>query len=138
MLLYILILMLLCMQNVTLYRIPDHLINRTDYLEKKKRYGKHHLITYSIYSGLNSKTDTLTLKDLYLRMLMTIRGVSAEKASSLMKIYPTPNQLLQAYKFMSEEEAKGLAKEMTKDNIGRRRWGQSLSEKLWEVWGKRQ
>ncbi|KAG2224874.1 hypothetical protein INT45_008056 [Circinella minor] len=124
--------------NVTLYRIPDHLISRTDYLEKKKRYGKNHLITYSIYSGLNSKSDTLTLKDLYLRMLMAIRGVSAEKASSLMTIYPTPSQLLQAYKFKSEEEAKGLAKKMTKDSIGRRRWGQSLSEKLWEVWGKSQ
>ncbi|KAI9261458.1 hypothetical protein BDA99DRAFT_511408 [Phascolomyces articulosus] len=125
--------------NVTLYRIPDHLINRNDYVEQKKRYGDHHLITYTMYSGLNSKTDTLTLKDLYLRMLMTIRGVSAEKAQSLIKIYPTPIQLLQAYDFKSDQEGKDLAKEMTKNSIGnRRRWGTQLSEKLWEIWGQRQ
>ncbi|KAI9484864.1 hypothetical protein BDB00DRAFT_878353 [Zychaea mexicana] len=122
--------------NVTLYRIPDHTITRINYLEQKNRLGKHHHITYPLYSELNSKNDTLTLKDLYLRMLMTIRGVSAEKASALTKIYPTPCHLLRAYEMKSEDEGKALAREATKDAISRRRWGQQLSEKLWEVWGQ--
>ncbi|KAI8141059.1 hypothetical protein BJV82DRAFT_671051 [Fennellomyces sp. T-0311] len=121
--------------NATLYRIPAHAVTRTGYLEQKKRLGKNHLVSYPIFSELNSKSDTLTIKDVYLRMLMTVRGVSAEKASALMKIYPTPYQLLQAYASITEEEGKALARKATKDGIQRRRWGQQLSERLWEVWG---
>ncbi|KAI9314142.1 hypothetical protein BX666DRAFT_1970750 [Dichotomocladium elegans] len=124
--------------GVTLHRVPDHSITRENYLDKKKQLNKHQVITYTLYSQLNSKSDTQTLKDVYMRMLLTVRGVSVEKAVALMKVYPTPHALLKAYAAVSTpEEGKNLARESTKDGISRRRWNAALSLRLWEVWGQR-
>ena len=68
-------------------------------------------------------------------MLMTIRGVNAERALSLMKVYPTPKSLLMAFRSKPPEEAKNLAKIATQEHINRRRWGTKISESLYEVWG---
>ncbi|KAF7720894.1 Crossover junction endonuclease mus81 [Apophysomyces ossiformis] len=126
-------------QNVTLFRIPEHLISRQDFLNLKGTYTRSateaFVVTYPIYNQLNSKYGTCVLQDLYIRMLMTIRGVSVEKASALIKVYPTPHKLLQAMRAANEQDGKNLAKEATKHGISRRRWGASLSERLWQVWG---
>lgn len=125
-------------QGVTLYRIPEHIVSRQNYLEIRREHDRNHVISYPLFNHLNSKTSTLTVRDLYLRMLMTVRGVSAEKAAALMKRYPTPKALLEAYCSSNANSVVGktLAHDATKDGISRRRWGNSLSEKLWCVWGQ--
>ncbi|KAG0183365.1 Crossover junction endonuclease mus81 [Apophysomyces sp. BC1034] len=126
-------------QNTTLYRIPEHLVCRQDFLHLKETYGSSSteafVVTYPLYNRLNSKYGTSMLQDLYMRMLMTIRGVSVEKASALIKVYPTPRKLLEAMKAVDEDEGKMLAKEATKNGISRRKWSGPLSERLWQVWG---
>jgi hypothetical protein len=52
-----------------------------------------------------------------------------------MKIYPTPAALLQVLSGKTAEQGKTLAKDATKDQIARRRWNTSTSEKLYEIWG---
>lgn len=123
-------------QGVTLHRIPEHSVSRQNYEELKKRLDKHHFISYPLYNRLNSKTETVTLHDVYLRMLMTIRGVSAEKALALARIYPTPVSLLRAFSAADEAEGKKLAQNATRDGITRRRWTNPLSERLYKVWGQ--
>lgn len=78
----------------------------------------------------------MTLHDIYLRMLMTIRGVSAEKAMALARVYPTPVSLLRAFSGTNEQEGKKLAQNATKDGINRRRWNNPLSERLYKIWGQ--
>ncbi|KAI8340249.1 hypothetical protein BC941DRAFT_419916 [Chlamydoabsidia padenii] len=130
-------------KNIKLQEIPTRLINKSNYITLKNELSPpgptisstHYVIPYTIYNQLNSKSGTSTLQDLYIKMLMTIRGVNAEKAQSLIRVYPTPYHL---FKAMDEagDNAKQLATRATKNGITRRRWPSSASERLWEVWGK--
>ncbi|KAI8089851.1 uncharacterized protein BX664DRAFT_264129, partial [Halteromyces radiatus] len=145
-------------KNVTLQEIPTRFINRTNYLALKNELtptislqqrqqqqedhaANYHVIPYHIFNQINSKSKSSTLQDLYTKMLMTIRGVTAEKAYSLGRIYPTPYHLLRAMKAANQDSShpnrgKELAMLATKDAIQRRRWTATLSERLWDVWGK--
>ncbi|KAI8985247.1 hypothetical protein BDB01DRAFT_721807 [Pilobolus umbonatus] len=126
-------------QSKPLHTIPEDIVDRDNYLEIKKGYQDRkdgdYLITYALYHQLNAKNSVVTVHDVYMRMLMTIRGVNAEKALSLMKVYPTPHSLLKAYSSYSETEGKLLAKNATRNQIIRRRWGSQISERLYQIWG---
>ncbi|KAI7908267.1 putative DNA repair protein Mus81 [Cokeromyces recurvatus] len=130
--------------ETTLYSIQDHIVTRQNYLNLKDAYrnkqaneeGKvAYLVNYSLFSQLNAKNGPISLHEVYLRMLMTIRGINAERALSLMKVYPTPRSLLLAFKGKTLDEAKNLAKVATQGQISRRRWGKEASDKLYQVWG---
>lgn len=72
---------------------------------------------------------------MFARFLMTIRGVSAEKAYELKRTFQTPYMLMKAFDDCADiEEEQLLAKRCTSSSISRRRWGPSLSKKLWEIW----
>lgn len=128
-------------QDFTLHAIPGHIITRQNYLDLKQAYKKKagkkeaYLVSTPLFGQLNSKNGSTSVHEVYLRMLMTIRGVNAEKALSLMKVYPTPKSLLTAFQGKSPEEAKDLAKVATQDQINRRRWGAKISESLYAIWG---
>lgn len=135
-------------QNTTLYAIPDHIIQRQTYLKLKEAYRakaalakqlgnkkEAYLINYTMFGELNTKSGTTTLHEVYLRMLMTTKGVNAERALSLMKVYPTPHALLKAFQGKTIQEAKNMVKDATADQISRRRWGAQISERLFEIWG---
>lgn len=129
--------------NTTLYSIPGHIITRQNYLELKAAYKRRaaptkkeaFLVSYPLFGQLNAKNGSTSLHEIYLRMLMTIKGCNAERALSLIKAYPTPHALLNAFKGKSPEEAKNLAKDATQGYISRRRWGPQLSQKLYHIWG---
>ncbi|KAI9470593.1 MAG: crossover junction endonuclease MUS81 [Benjaminiella poitrasii] len=130
--------------RTTLYSIPGHIVTRQNYLDLKDVYREKqaseegkvaYLVNYPLFSQLNTKNGSTSLHEVYLRMLMTIRGINAERALSLMKIYPTPHSLLLAFKGKTLEEAKKLAKDATQGQISRRRWGKEASDKLYQVWG---
>ncbi|OAD04651.1 hypothetical protein MUCCIDRAFT_128147, partial [Mucor lusitanicus CBS 277.49] len=127
-------------QDFTLHAIPGHIITRQNYLDLKQAYKKKagkkeaYLVSTPLFGQLNSKNGSTSVHEVYLRMLMTIRGVNAEKALSLMKVYPTPKSLLTAFQGKSPEEAKDLAKVATQDQINRRRWGAKISESLYAIW----
>ncbi|OZJ01815.1 hypothetical protein BZG36_04809 [Bifiguratus adelaidae] len=124
----------------TLYAIPPRLIDRTTYLDFQAHLrntypDRPHLIDFGTFSALCNKSSTLTLHDMFIRMLRTIRGVSAEKALEIIKTYPTPMQLLQAYGAAKDtQEQKSLLHKATMDAVPRRKVGPTLSERIWEVW----
>ncbi|RUP47862.1 hypothetical protein BC936DRAFT_145256 [Jimgerdemannia flammicorona] len=128
-------------RNKTLHGIPDKHINRPTFLALKRHlsitqpHGTPHLVTYHSFGELNSKSGTLTLGDLFVKMLMTVRGVSAEKATEIAKRYGTPRGLLTAYDALREEEQrKRMVKEATEGSIARRKIGLNLSKKVCQVW----
>lgn len=43
-------------------------------------------------------------------MLLTVSGLSAEKVSAILEIYPTPRSLWKAFKEADEEEERAVAK----------------------------
>ncbi|KAI8076255.1 hypothetical protein BDF21DRAFT_494981 [Thamnidium elegans] len=133
-------------QNTTLYSIPVDIVTRQNYLDLKKAFRAKaernsilhksaYLIKYPLFAELNTKNGSTTVGEVYMRMLMTIRGVNAERAMSLSKIYPTPHALLKAFQGKTVEEGKKLAKYVTRNHISRRRWGNAASEQLYNIWG---
>ncbi|CAO3672103.1 unnamed protein product [Rhizopus stolonifer] len=125
-----------------LYPIPEHIVTSQNYLELRKEYKEKlenddsaYLISYPVFNQINSKNGSTNLHEMYLRMLMCIKGVNAEKALALMRVYPTPHSLLSAFRDKTASDAKNLAKEATQNQISRRKWGLGVSEKLYEVWG---
>ncbi|CEI99059.1 hypothetical protein RMCBS344292_13153 [Rhizopus microsporus] len=105
------------------------------YKDKVGNSKTAYLISYPVYNQINSKNGSTSLHEIYLRMLTCIRGVNAEKALALMRVYPTPYSLLSAFQNKDEHDAKNLAYEATQTQINRRKWGPQLSERLYQVWG---
>ncbi|KAG1459667.1 hypothetical protein G6F55_004625 [Rhizopus delemar] len=129
-------------KETTLYPIPEHIVTSQNYLELRKAYKEKlgesnsvYLISYPVYNQINSKNGSTNLHEIYLRMLMCIKGVNAEKALALMRIYPTPHSLLSAFRNKPKSVAINLAKDATQTQISRRRWGTHISEKLYQIWG---
>uniref|UniRef100_A0A060T3F0 Crossover junction endonuclease MUS81 n=1 Tax=Blastobotrys adeninivorans TaxID=409370 RepID=A0A060T3F0_BLAAD len=93
-------------------------------------------IDYDSFSKALSKSGRMTLRRLYIRMLMTIRGLTLEKAIAIQKVYPTPQTLFLAYSAQgSETEKKLLIYNALKDSISKKRVTKPLSEKIYQVWG---
>ncbi|KAG9305645.1 hypothetical protein G9A89_022567 [Geosiphon pyriformis] len=127
-------------ENKILYEIPNNVVFRSTFLELKQRLSTSHLersyhISYAMYSEINSKNGSLTLRDTFVKMLMTVRGISGDKALEIAKRYSTPHALNQAYESLStEEEKKKMLKETCNKVIGRKKIGPALSEKVAHIW----
>jgi crossover junction endonuclease MUS81 len=99
-----------------------------------------HTITYAAFSALSSKSDTLSLRDLFLKMLMCTRGVSGEKALEIQRRWQTPREFIEAFE-TSGLGANGVTvkNQMVSDKmsalVGRKKVGRALSKKIAEIWG---
>ena len=94
-------------------------------------------MSFSVFSAMCDKSESMTLRDVYLKMLMCIRGVTGEKAVEIQKIWPTPRALAEAF----EGREKGAATDsMICDRLGngipRKKVGKALSAKIAETWGR--
>lgn len=49
-------------------------------------------LTLATFLHINDKSKHMTLTDVFLKMLMTCRGLSLAKASQILKRYPTPSR----------------------------------------------
>lgn len=86
-----------------------------------------------------AKGDMMSVKDMYLLMLMSVRGVSLEKAVVIQSKFPTPKLLLEFYhtdhKDMGEKEKKQLLDKEFKHMVGNKKIGKLTLERLYNVWG---
>ncbi|KAK9478083.1 hypothetical protein V1514DRAFT_332176 [Lipomyces japonicus] len=109
--------------------------------------SSHH-VTMAKFQSVTSKSGNLTVRDVFLRMLTTVRGVSWEKAIEIQKEFATPrilwSALTEAYRQGGEQAAKDLVHERcsglssgssTSRTIARKRIGKSLSARIAEIWG---
>lgn len=128
---------------------PDDIKNQQDYLDiltkfrnkfevSKQGYECVHL--FSSFQDMMGKSNQMTVKEMYMLMLMTIRGVSLDKAVVLQNRFPTPKSLLEFYHTENanapEEYKKTLMMKEFKDQVGNKKIGKALLEKIYDVWGK--
>ena len=128
---------------------PDDIKNQQNYLDiltkfrskfevSKQGYECVHL--FSSFQDMMGKTNQMTVKEMYMLMLMTIRGLSLDKAVVLQNRFPTPKSLLEFYHTENsnapEECKKSLMMNEFKDQVGNKKIGKVLLEKIYEVWGK--
>lgn len=133
-------------EDKPLYVIPTGVITRQNYLPllqdlREKNPSLNHYISYPAFSSLASKSEMMTLRDLYLKFLMCTRGVTGEKALEIQKKWRTPHELIKAFEaFGTGEDSKKRKREMvsgaTSEQYGRKKIGKPLGAKIAEIWGE--
>ncbi|EPY49960.1 Holliday junction resolvase subunit Mus81 [Schizosaccharomyces cryophilus OY26] len=119
----------------TLQLIPDLSVeaktfeSMRKYLERLDPSVTYH-ITYNAFSSVLSKSSTLTLGDIFIRMLMTIRGVSAQKAIEIQKRFPTFIDLFEAYERCSSNQDREMLLARSFQGFGSQAIGPALSAKI--------
>jgi crossover junction endonuclease MUS81 len=97
-------------------------------------------ITYGVsfvaFSALSSKSDSLTLRDVFLKMLMCTRGVTGEKALEIQQIWPTPRHLIEAYMALEPKERETMVATRMAEVVGRKKVAKDLSKRIAEIWGE--
>ena len=98
-----------------LYLIPTRYLSRSSYcafqkLLKTIEPDKSFLTSWQAYQNLNDKNASKTLKETFARMLMSVKGVSAEKVSAIVDEFDTPRGLWEALKARKNEEKRYLEK----------------------------
>lgn len=66
-------------------------------MQAELRRSGTYLTTFAAFQALNSKSASLTLRDICGKMLLCIRGMSAEKVSEVLDVWQTPHDLWYAY-----------------------------------------
>ena len=129
---------------ISVLTAQNHLKLRTP----KSGEENHHYITYEAFQNLASKSKNLTVRDVFLKMLMVTWGITADKAVEVQKHWRTPHELVDAFASLDEpagsgrEAASKHAREKTEmiakvagQLVGRRKIGKAASTKVAETWG---
>ncbi|KAG0307720.1 Crossover junction endonuclease mus81 [Dissophora globulifera] len=129
-------------ESETLYGIPDTVVNRTTYLDLQAHLQetvpeRSYLTSYKAFGLLNGKSETVLVKDAFVKMLMTIRGVGPEKAMELARVYGTPRALFSMLDEASDTISDAQRRKMLvrkNSSVGSRKIGPALSAKVVDVW----
>ncbi|KAG2731420.1 hypothetical protein G9P44_005836 [Scheffersomyces stipitis] len=94
---------------------------------------------YPVFQELMGKSVT-TVREMFIVMLMSIRGVSLERAIVIQRRFPTPKSLIEFYTSEhgsdTEEEKKRLLEYEFRNEIGNKKIGKVCSERVYDAWGK--
>ncbi|KAG0057282.1 Crossover junction endonuclease mus81 [Gryganskiella cystojenkinii] len=126
----------------TLYAIPKSAVNRNNYLDlqdylHEQHPSRNYLTTYEGFCVLNGKSDSQVVSDVFIKMLMTIRGISEEKAVEIAKTYGTPRALFSELDDSTEAtDQAGRRKLVARacPGVNRKKIGPSLSTKIADIW----
>lgn len=132
-------------EKKTLYVIPTAVLTAQNYLpligrlRETQPTASHH-ITYPAFASLASKSDMMTLRDVFLKMLMCTRGVTGEKAIEIQKRWKTPYHFVKAFEACGPgEEGKKRKRELVANEmsslVGRKKIAKAVSHTIAEVWG---
>ncbi|KAF8941018.1 Crossover junction endonuclease mus81 [Dissophora ornata] len=133
-------------QSKTLYAIPDEAIDRASYMDLQAYMreilpDRPFLTSYKSFGTLNGKSETLVVKDTFVKMLMTIRGISSEKAIEIARVYGTPRALFSELDEVGDRPSKEQRLKMlarTGSNVGRKKISEGLTAKVIEIWNTEQ
>ncbi|GAB1310878.1 Crossover junction endonuclease mus81 [Madurella fahalii] len=132
-------------ESKTLDVIPTKVLTAKNYLPlikhlRETQPSSSHHISYAAFASLASKSELITLRDVFLKFLMATKGITGEKAIEIQKVWKTPNEFVKAF------ERCGLGEEGRRRKIdlvvsrlghllGRKKISKAVSQKLAEVWG---
>ncbi|KAH8197932.1 hypothetical protein TruAng_007882 [Truncatella angustata] len=115
-----------------LFVIPTGVITKQNYLPllehlREKDPSRGHYISYPAFSSLASKSEMMTLRDLYLKFLMCTRGVTGEKALEIQKKWKTPHEFIKAFEALdSRPDSKKRKHEMVFSELASI-WGEAAT-----------
>ena len=131
-------------ERKTLCLIPTSALTPTTYLPLLTHLRSHpdhkdktYTITYPSFASLASKNDTMTLRDVFLKMLMCTRGISGDKALAIQKVWKTPREFVEAFEACRSQKEREILVETTLGEIvGRGKVKGVLGAKVAGVWGE--
>ncbi|KAL4921915.1 ERCC4 domain-containing protein [Aspergillus aurantiobrunneus] len=129
--------------SYTLSLLPTrHLSPSTPYLKALTELRTQNLnvtygVTFPTFCAITSKSEALTLRDVFLKMLMCTKGVSGDKALEIQRQWPTPQAFVRAFEAVDTTERETMVSDrMTHLMVGRKKIAKVLSKKIAEVWGE--
>lgn len=94
-------------------------------------------VTSATFAALTSKSDVLSLRDVFLKMLMCTRGVTGDKALEIQRRWRTPREFVEAFEALQDpRQREVMVAERMKDLVGRKKVARALSKRIAEVWGE--
>lgn len=126
---------------------PRSIDNQSEYSEQldifREKFelgsSKYHCChTFSLFQDAMLKTGMMTVKEMFILMLMATRGISFDKALIIQRHFQTPKALIQYFvenRSLPETKRKGLLVELFKHEVGNKKIGKVALESLYEVWG---
>lgn len=122
-----------------LHVIPSKILHTQTYIPlqtklRAEQPDQGHYITFSAFSSLCSKSDAMSLRDVFLKMLMCTRGVTGEKALEIQKKWKTPNEFFEALEKMDGKARERMVSEKLGTLVPRKKVTAGLSAKIAEVW----
>lgn len=84
--------------NKDLHIIPTNRLSRPTYGDLQTRLRQDYPdtpyhISFEAYQSLNDKNASSTLRDKFARMMMCVKGMSAEKVSAVLDVWETPRAM---------------------------------------------
>lgn len=135
-------------EHKALHLIPTNAITMSNYIplvdHLKKNPSTDYYVTYDVFACLGSKSETLTLRDVYLKMLMCTKGLTGQKAIELQRKWKTPIDFIKAYREIEAKHGAGeegkkrkwaMVSDVMDNPIPRKKITKALSTKIAEVWG---
>ncbi|KAI0017244.1 hypothetical protein F4780DRAFT_613718 [Xylariomycetidae sp. FL0641] len=132
-------------EDKSLLVIPTEVLTAKNYLPllehlRQKSPTTGHYISYPAFASMASKSDMMTLRDLYLKMLMCTKQVTGEKALEIQKRWKTPHELVKAFENCGPgEEGRKRKRDLVFNQLGnlygRKKITRPLSHRIAEVWG---
>jgi crossover junction endonuclease MUS81 len=88
--------------------IPTRYLSRSSYAALqahlgRTRPGDRYLTSFQAYQELNDKNASKTLREKFARMLLCVKGMSAERVSAVLDVWETPRAMWEGLKRRLEE-----------------------------------
>ncbi|CUM63465.1 uncharacterized protein PRCAT00001040001 [Priceomyces carsonii] len=110
---------------------------REEFESRSTPYECVHL--YSTFQDSLAKNGMMTVREMFVSMLMAIKGVSLERAVTVQSYFKTPKGLLDFYhtehRCTSDKEKRELLLELFKNQVGNKKIGKVVLERIFETWG---
>lgn len=95
--------------------------------------------TMAVYQATLSKTNMMTVKEMFIMMLMLVRGISFEKAVVIQNHFGTPKKLLEYYfdenGDLPEMQKQMLMRDLFQNQIGNKKINKAALVAMYETWG---
>lgn len=101
--------------------------------------GAHECVhTFSVFQASMVKSNMMTVKEMFILMLMLVRGITFEKAVVLQQHFKTPKLLVDYYKehaALPEAEKGALLVDLFRHQVGGKKINKAASLAMYETWG---
>ena len=136
-------------ESKPIHLIPSTSLSSTTYLPLLASLQTPHYITYHSFASLVSKSDSLNLGDIFVKMLMCTKGITGDKAVEIQKHWTTPSAFAEALSNVDDGDAlvreaddarakrrRELVWKVAGGLVGRRQIGKAYSARVGDIWGE--